>query len=93
MSHARMKTAFLHFSDFLPLSMFLIAAAVGKPGFCGISTFLICFGLECVFVSTSQCHLKNYHHSLLVPGYFASKLILVISSQPLVLSHHNFILR
>ena len=41
MSHAGMKTVFLHFSNYLPLSIILIAAAVGKPGFCGISAFLV----------------------------------------------------
>ena len=41
MPHARMKTVFLHFSNNLPLFIFLIAAAVGKPGFRGISTFLV----------------------------------------------------
>ena len=46
MSHARMKTVFLHFSNYLPLSIFLIAAAVGKPGFHGISTFLVLFIVE-----------------------------------------------
>ena len=46
MSHARMKTVFLHFSNYLPLSIFLIAAAVGKPGFGGISTFLVQIVLE-----------------------------------------------
>ena len=40
MSHARMKTVFLHLSNYLPWSFF-IAAAVGKPGFRGISTFLV----------------------------------------------------
>ena len=43
MSHARMKTVFLHFSNYLPWSISFIAAAVGKPGFRGISTFLVCF--------------------------------------------------
>ena len=44
-SHARMKTQlfFLIFSNYLPRSIFLIAAAVGKPGFRGISTFLSFF--------------------------------------------------
>ena len=37
MSHARMKTVFLQFSNYLPLSIFLIAAAVGKPGFLSLS--------------------------------------------------------
>ena len=41
MSHARMKTVFLHSSNYLPWSIFLIAATVGKPGFRGISTFLV----------------------------------------------------
>ena len=40
MSHARMKTVFLQFSNYRPWFIFLIAAAVGKPGFRGISTFL-----------------------------------------------------
>ena len=48
MSHARMKTAFLHFSNYLSWFIFLIAAAVGKPGFCGISTFF------CLFFKTSE---------------------------------------
>ena len=43
MSHARMKTGFLHFYNYLPWSIFLIAAAVGKPGFLRISTFLVIF--------------------------------------------------
>ena len=40
MSHARMKeeSAFLHY---LPQSIFLTHVAVGKPGFCGISMFLV----------------------------------------------------
>ena len=41
MSHVRMKTVFLHFSNYLPWSIFFIAAAVGKPGFRGISMFLV----------------------------------------------------
>ena len=36
-----MYTVFLHISNYLPLSIFLIAAAIGKPGFRGISTFLV----------------------------------------------------
>ena len=43
MSHARMKTVFLHFSNYLSWSIFFIAAAVGKPGFRGMFR---CFGGE-----------------------------------------------
>ena len=45
MSHARMKTVFLHFSNYLSWSIFLIAEAVGKPGFHGIPMFLVYFYL------------------------------------------------
>ena len=45
MSHARMKTFFLHFSNYLPWSFFVIAAAAGKPGFHGISTFFVLFNI------------------------------------------------
>ena len=41
MSHARMKTVILHFSNYLLWSIFFIAAAVRKPGFDGISRFLV----------------------------------------------------
>ena len=51
MSRARMKTASLHFSNNLPGFVFLIAVAVGKPGFCEISTFLVT-DCSCVHVST-----------------------------------------
>ena len=38
-SHARMKTAVLYFSKYLPIRIFFIAAAVEKPGFRGILIF------------------------------------------------------
>ena len=38
-SHARFY--FSSFSNYLPLSIFFVHAAVGKPGFRGISTFLV----------------------------------------------------
>ena len=41
MSHDRMKTAFLHFSNYrLPLSIFLIVAAVGNMVFVDFPRFL-----------------------------------------------------
>ena len=43
MSLARMKTVLLFFPDYFPRSILRIAAAVGKHGFCGISTFLVLF--------------------------------------------------
>ena len=46
MSHARKKTVFLHFLVISPC-LFFIAAAVGKPVFCGIFTFLV---VECIVV-------------------------------------------
>ena len=56
MSHARMKTVFFfyHFSKYLPWSIFLIAAAVGKLG------FLPCFLSVClsVFLISQYCNLE-----------------------------------
>ena len=51
MSRARMKTVFLHFSNYLPWSIFFIAAAVRKPGFPGISTFLVVLSMSQKFQS------------------------------------------
>ena len=41
MSHARMKTFFFHFSNYLPWSIWFIAAVAGKPGFRRTYTFLV----------------------------------------------------
>ena len=43
MFYARMKTLFFIFLIIFPGPFFFIAAAVGKPGFPGISTFLVYF--------------------------------------------------
>ena len=73
MSHARMKTVFLHFSNYLPWSnVFFITAAVGKPGFCGISTFL--FNEICAFENfpikiLSALQLKNVQRYFHETGY------------------------
>ena len=78
MSHARMKTAFLYFSNYLPWSIFLIAVAVGKPGFHGISTFLVVnwhasdlFLIKQLGISSQQCSqnmgFRNFFNVLVTP--------------------------
>ena len=49
--HARIKTrCFSSFSNSFPLSIFLVQAAVGKYGFCGISMFLVLSTVTCFHI-------------------------------------------
>ena len=41
MSHVRMKTVFLNFSNYLPWSIFLLLQLLENLVFLGISTFLV----------------------------------------------------
>ena len=46
MAHARMKTVFLHFSNYLPWSIFLLLQLLENLVVRGISTFLVVLSLE-----------------------------------------------
>ena len=69
MSHARMKTVFLQFSIYLPWSIFLIAVAVEKPGFRGISTCLVS-SKSAIKVKAKEITINN-----ITIYYFKNKII------------------
>ena len=83
MSHARIKTVFLHFSNYLPLSICLITAAVGKLGFRGISTFFFFFFFffSFFFLGGGGQVAARYEHES--PHIFYTQHIATISSTEL----------